>query len=224
MRTTYTYTPPLWILAAIAWSAVGVLAFFSVLNVQPWMSAAKWLAGPTPDIPLIGLLYEVRWGVGAVARWLAANVVSLGGIVIWAIVQGIEIASMWVKRPESLRRMETQAASYLEGKTGKELEAAKHAVARLAKRLDEALTAEVEFFERARIFAYAGELIVCLFHFPVYEDGSAALWSDLVNMELFVDALQPREIAMVVIMMGGFEALFRITLALWGIYKSGGER
>ncbi|NJM58891.1 MAG: hypothetical protein HC857_17850 [Synechococcales cyanobacterium RU_4_20] len=226
MRATYTYSPPRWILGFTAYSAIAVLAFFCILNIQPWLGAAKFLAGDTPNIPLLSSLYGLKilfLPIGESIRWLAANILMLGGIFIWAMVQGIQIAPMWVNRPESLRKLQGRAAQYLKENGGDKSKDAQAAIARLAAAMDKALTQELDTLEGMRVWAYCLELVVCVFHFPIYKDGSAALWSDLLSWNLYPDLLQPREIAMVIIMMGGFEILFRIALSIWGLYKARGS-
>lgn len=221
MQNSISYQPPRWILGFVAWSATAVIAFFAILNVQPWLSAARFLAGTTPDIPIISSLYDLPFGVGAAIAYLAANILTLGGVFIWAVVQGIQIAPMWVNRPSSLRSLRRRAEIYLE-EQGVPKNKQKEATDRLAARLDSALTSEIDAVENLRVWAYCLELIVCVFHFPVYADGHAALWSDIWARNVNMEALQPREIAMVVIMMGGFELLFTIALTIWGLYSARG--
>jgi hypothetical protein len=210
-QSTLSYSPPRWFFSAAAYSAIALLGFFSILNVQPWLSAAKVLAGGSINvIPFGAALASIPY-LGTVFGWLVANILMLGGIVVWAVVQAIQIAPLFAARPGALRKLRNRAEEYQsEGSPA-------GAVKRLDVRLDKSLTAELDALDDWRGVAYFAEFIVCLFYYPVYGDGAQALLDDILAMDLHADLINYPQLVMLLVTMLGFEALTKVALVIWSL-------
>jgi hypothetical protein len=210
-QSTFSYQPPRWFFSASAYSVIALLGFFSLLNVQPWLAAAKQLAGGSINvIPFGAALASIPY-LGKVISWALANILMLGGVVVWAVAQAIQIAPLFAARPGALRKLRNRAEEYQSGgnPTG--------AVKRLDDRLDKSLTAELDALDDWRGFAYFAEFIVCLFYYPVYSDGAEALLSDILALDLHADLINYDQLVMLLVTMLGFEALTKVALVIWSL-------
>ncbi len=106
-QTTYSYSGgnpkaannfqvnPQLIAKILIWLTIG---FVGLLNVQPWIELAKQIAKELTNIPFLDDLVRIPF-LGGWIELVFINIVALLGIVLWAIVQFIEILPKLVEKP-----------------------------------------------------------------------------------------------------------------------------
>lgn len=81
------------------------IGFLCLINVQPWLELARQIAKQVTAIPFLDSLVAIPL-LGGWIEWLAANIISVLGCVLWAIVQLIEVMPMLTENMISIKLKE----------------------------------------------------------------------------------------------------------------------
>lgn len=153
------------------------IGFLMLMNVQPWLQLAEQLTKQITIIPFIESLVKIPF-LGGWIEWFALNIARILGLVLWGIVQFIEVIPMLVKDPQILE-------GWIEAWNNRayEVRGDGSSVDRLKKTYNSIPSDWVESLNKYRAAAYAVETVVCFLRFPPYEGGMAAVLDDMPNWD-----------------------------------------
>jgi hypothetical protein len=183
------------------------IGFIMLMNCQPWLQLAVQLTKQITIIPFVESLVKIPF-LGGWIEWFAVNIARILGVVMWGIVQFIQIVPMLVKDPAILE-------SWIEAWNNRAYETRDDGsgVDRLKKAYNNIPSDWMESLEKYLGYAYAIEAIVCFLRFPPYEGGMDAILSDAPNWDSSL--IDWWNLVFFVVTMFGFELCFRVVARLW---------
>lgn len=78
------------------------IGFLMLINVQPWLDFSRAIAKQITTIPFLDSLVMIPL-LGGWIEWIFANLIPILGVVLWGIVQIIEVLPMLVDQPQDLK-------------------------------------------------------------------------------------------------------------------------
>lgn len=183
------------------------IGFMLLINCQPWLVVAEQISSNIAIVPFLDSFIKIPF-LGGWLEWLAVNMARILGILLWLIVQIIEVMPMLVRDPRIV-------SMWIEHWDGKEfaLRGDGSSVDQL-KRIFNQFPSEWRIsISRYRAAAYAIEFLVCFLCYPPYEGGVEALILDTPNWDAAL--IDWKNLVFFLLAMFGFEICLRLILRLW---------
>ncbi|NJM47951.1 MAG: hypothetical protein HC860_18735 [Alkalinema sp. RU_4_3] len=191
------------------------VGYLMILNAQPWLSFARYTAPMLQHIPLVDVLIKIPF-LGGWVQFIAQNIVSIAGLLAWAVIQFLEILPMAYDKEKTYNNLIQQWQ-------GKQFDSEKEKNAAL-KKLKEAYNAlateDISALETYRNWAYVAEFIACFVLYCPYEGGIAGLIADSPAWDS--DSILWNQVLMIPLSMFGFEVLVKVLIRLWRLNRKAG--
>lgn len=183
------------------------IGFMMLMNVQPWLQLAEQLTKQITIIPFLDSLVGIPF-LGGWIEFFAVNLARFLGLILWGIIQFIEIVPMLVKDPAILEAWieAWQNRSYQLKNDGSGVDRMKRDYNNIPGDWLKSLSAY-------RAIAYGIETLVCFLRFPPYEGGMSAILEDAPNWDSSL--IDWWNLVFFLVTMFGFELCFRVVARLW---------
>lgn len=202
-----TGSPLRWLPFAFKILMTMAIGFMMLLNAQPWLTVAEQIANGVTVIPFMDSLVKIPF-LGGWIEWIAVNLSRIVGLLLWAIVQLIEVMPMIVKDPHIV-------GMWVEHWDGQEfrLRGDGGSIDQLKKTFNRFPTDWFASISQYRAAAYAIEFLVCFLRFPPYQGGVEAVMTDFPTWDAAL--IDWWNLVLFLLTMFGFEICLRLILRLW---------
>ncbi|MBW4460568.1 MAG: hypothetical protein KME47_10045 [Nodosilinea sp. WJT8-NPBG4] len=166
-----------------------ILGLIFLLNVQPWVSVARWISEDIVSLPFDNFLMSIP-GVKQLVSFIWNNLVSIMAVALMAICQFFQILALGTESPEAARIIEKIFANRVRVNSSDEKEVAKR--------------------RWLAGCAYILEALVCFIEYPPYEGGISAIIADFPLLEAYY--IQYGELVKFFLTMLSFEGFIWVIL------------